>query len=38
VAGAYTYTNGTAKHFPYAHGFIARPDGSSHPAWASRRA
>ena len=38
VAGAYTYTNGTAKHFPYAHGFIARPDGSSHPARASRRA
>jgi hypothetical protein len=25
VAGAYTYTNGTAKQFPYAKGFIARP-------------
>jgi hypothetical protein len=37
VAGAYTYTNGTAKQFPYAHGFIARPDGSSHRARASRR-
>jgi hypothetical protein len=38
VAGAYTYTNGTAQQFPYAHGFIARPDGSPHPARASRRA
>jgi hypothetical protein len=38
VAGAYTYTSGTAKHFPYAKGFIARPDGSPHPAQASRRA
>ncbi len=28
VAGAYTYTNGTAKQFPYAKGFIARPDRS----------
>jgi hypothetical protein len=26
VAGAYTYTTGTAKHLPYAKGFIARPD------------
>jgi hypothetical protein len=38
VAGAYTYTNGTAKHLPYAKGFIARPDGSSHRVRASRRA
>jgi hypothetical protein len=29
VAGAYTYTNGTAKQFPYAKGFIARPRGTS---------
>lgn len=27
VAGAYTYTNGTAQQLPYAEGFIARPDG-----------
>jgi hypothetical protein len=38
VAGAYTYTNGTAKHYPYAKGFIARPDRSGHLARASRRA
>jgi uncharacterized membrane protein len=30
VAGAYTYTNGTANQLPYAHGFIARPDRSPH--------
>ena len=28
VAGAYTYTNGTSTQFPYAKGFIARPDRS----------
>ena len=38
VAGAYTYTNGTATQFPYAKGLIARPDRSSHPARTSRRA
>jgi hypothetical protein len=38
VAGAYTYTNGTAKHYPYAKGFIARPDRSGHLARASRGA
>ncbi len=38
VAGAYTYTNGTATQFPYAHGFIARPDGSAHRERAPRRA
>jgi uncharacterized membrane protein len=38
VAGAYTYTSGTAKQLPYAHGFIARPDRSAHRARASRRA
>jgi uncharacterized membrane protein len=38
VAGAYTYTNGTAKQLPYAKGFIARPDSSSRPAQAPRRA
>ena len=38
VAGAYTYTNGTAKQFPYAKGFIARPNRSGHLAKASRRA
>jgi hypothetical protein len=38
VAGAYTYTNGTATQLPYAKGFIARPDRSSHPARAPRRA
>jgi hypothetical protein len=38
VAGAYTYTNGTAKQFPYAKGFIARPDRSSHRARTHGRA
>jgi hypothetical protein len=38
VAGAYTYTNGTATQFPYAKGFIARPEGSSHRARGPRRA
>ncbi len=38
VAGAYTYTDGTAKQFPYAHGFIARPDGPAHSARAPRQA
>jgi hypothetical protein len=38
VAGAYTYTNGTAKQLPYAEGFIARPDGSSHRTRPSQRA
>jgi hypothetical protein len=36
VAGAYTYTNGTARQFPYAHGFIARPD-APHLVQASQR-
>jgi hypothetical protein len=29
VAGAYTYTGGTASQLPYAEGFIARPDAGS---------
>jgi hypothetical protein len=37
VAGAYTYTNGTAKQLPYTKGFIARPVGSSHRPLAMRR-
>jgi len=37
VAGAYTYTNGTTSQFPYAHGFIARPDRSAHPTPAPRQ-
>jgi hypothetical protein len=37
VAGAYTYTNGTATQFPFAKGFIARPDRSSHLPRAPRR-
>jgi uncharacterized membrane protein len=36
VAGAYTYTNGTPTQFPYAKGFIARPDRSPHPARATQ--
>jgi hypothetical protein len=38
VAGAYTYTGGTAKQFPYAKGFIARPDRTPHHARAPREA
>ena len=38
VAGAYTYTNGTPTQFPYAKGFIAWPDRSSHPTRATQRA
>jgi hypothetical protein len=38
VVGAYTYTGGTTKHFPYANGFIARPDRSPHHARAPRPA
>jgi hypothetical protein len=38
VVGAYTYTNGTATQFPYAHGFIARPDRTAHPARAPHQA
>jgi hypothetical protein len=37
VAGAYTYTKGTAKQLPYAHGFIAWPDRSAHRARAAQR-
>ncbi len=38
VAGAYTYTGGTTKQFPYAKGFIARPDHPAHSARAPRPA